>query len=69
MMLFYVVAFLVLPPVLVPRQSEYPKVPPPLPPPFRSADEPPMPYNACFPFKQQLQQLDNNTSAYHVPGN
>ncbi|XP_031550939.1 mothers against decapentaplegic homolog 1-like isoform X2 [Actinia tenebrosa] len=40
----------VLPPVLVPRQSEYPRPPPPLPPPFRAAEDPPMPYNASFPF-------------------
>ena len=58
---------IVLPPVLVPRQSEYPKIPPPLPSPFRSAEEPPMPYNACFPFKQQPQQLDKSPNIY-VPG-
>lgn len=41
---------LVLPPVLVPRQSEYARPPPPLPAPFRAAEDPPMPYNASFPF-------------------
>lgn len=42
--------FSVLPPVLVPRQSEYVRAPPPLPAPFRAAEDPPMPYNASFPF-------------------
>ena len=48
----------------MPRQSEYPRLQPPLPPPFQSAAEPPMPYNACFPFKQQAQQPDNSANIY-----
>lgn len=52
----------VLPPVLVPRQSEYPRQMPPLPPPFRTADEPLMPYNASFPFPRQDRQQSSGSS-------
>lgn len=58
---------LVLPPVLVPRQSEYPRPPPPLPSPFRSVDDPPMPYNASFPFNRQ-NQLDHSPNSFDMPG-
>ncbi|XP_078369287.1 mothers against decapentaplegic homolog 5-like isoform X2 [Oculina patagonica] len=56
----------VLPPVLVPRQSEYPRPPPPLPSPFRSVDDPPMPYNASFPFNRQ-NQLDHSPNSFDMP--
>lgn len=61
---FYVLILPVLPPVLVPRQSEYPKPQPPLPPPFQSAAEPPLPYNACFPFKQQARRPEGSMNMY-----
>ncbi|XP_068719679.1 mothers against decapentaplegic homolog 9-like [Montipora capricornis] len=58
----------VLPPVLVPRPSNsYPKPPPPLPSPFRSAEEPPMPYNACFPFKASQQPQPKQSPAMYIP--
>ena len=59
---------IVLPPVLVPRQSEYPRPPPPLPSPFRSADDPPMPYNASFPFQNRQNQLDHSANTFDMPG-
>ena len=58
----------VLPPVLVPRQSEYPRPPPPLPSPFRSAEDPPMPYNASFPFQNRQNQLDHSANTFDMPG-
>lgn len=65
----FILFLLVLPPVLVPRPSGvYPKPPPPLPSPFRSAEEPPMPYNACFPFKRSQQPQPNRSPAMFVPG-
>nr|ABC88374.1 Smad1/5 [Nematostella vectensis] len=51
-----------LPPVLVPRQSEYPRPPPPLPPPFRATDDPPMPYNASFPFTNRQNTSEQSPS-------
>ncbi|XP_068701649.1 mothers against decapentaplegic homolog 5-like [Montipora capricornis] len=58
----------VLPPVLVPRQSEYPRPPPPLPSPFRSAEDPPMPYNASYPFSNRPNQLEHSpASSFDMP--
>ena len=63
------IVILVLPPVLVPRQSEYPRPPPPLPSPFRSADDPPMPYNASYPFSNRPNQLEHSpASSFDMPG-
>lgn len=67
--IFFYYSYTVLPPVLVPRPSSaYPKPPPPLPSPFRSAEEPPMPYNACFPFKTSQTLQANRSPAIYVPG-
>jgi len=61
--------FVVLPPVLVPRQSEYPRPAPPLPSPFRSVDDPPMPYNASYPFSNRPTQLEHSpASSFDMPG-
>ncbi|KAM7435406.1 Mothers against decapentaplegic 5 [Porites harrisoni] len=58
----------VLPPVLVPRQSEYPRPAPPLPSPFRSVDDPPMPYNASYPFSNRPTQLEHSpASSFDMP--
>lgn len=51
-------AYLVLPPVLVPRQSEYPRAPGPLPYHMQHANHTGMPGNANFP----------HSFSHHPPG-
>lgn len=68
-----------LPPVLVPRHSEWPPMHPRLPPPYHSApQESPMPLNASFPANFRQTPGDDiptpfrqgeNYNPYEMPGN
>lgn len=60
---------IVLPPVLVPRQSEYPRPAPPLPAAFRAVEEPPMPYNASYPFTSRPSHAEHSPAhSFDVAG-
>ena len=69
--------FLVLPPVLVPRHSEWPPMQPRLPPPYHPPQEASMPHNATFPsgFRQTPGEnipspfrQNENYNPYEIPG-
>lgn len=55
---------------MVPRQSDYPVQMPPLPAAFRAREEPPMPYNASYPFAHNQRQpsIDSQSSSFDMPG-
>ena len=60
---------IVLPPVLVPRQSEYPRPAPPLPAAFRAVEEPPMPFNASYPFTRRPSHTEHSPAhSFDVAG-
>jgi len=59
----------VLPPVLVPRQSVYPKPAAVLPSEIGSVDDPSMPYNVTYPFTNQPTQREHSfASSFNMPG-